>query len=307
MRRIALLLVALLAIAGCGGGSVATGPVTTSPAGSTPTEAAPGRTAADDLAPYFNAAQSMDRQLAAAAVLVNGGIHTSTMQFDQATLDAITAIQPRTLAAKIPPGLPPELERRILLVQSELVSRRAAFNEVLRGTAGNAYVVRCLANGAPAAARFASDLAAGRSLAAQTPPVAAQPQNCARGGRPDDHAAVHRRGQHVLRLMRRSAPDPAAPHLVGTHAGLGRHHHGCGAVPGVGREPSLSGPLRARNRMVGRASRGLTPDARTCTVSRWHGDRRQAPAAPRGMSQEPCSTSAAAAQRPACAAADVCR
>ncbi len=173
----ALVLAALLAIAGCGGGSVATGPVTTSPAGSAPTGATPGRTAADDLAPYFNAAQSMDRQLAAAAVLVNGGIHAGTMQFDQATLAAITAIQPRTLGAKIPPGLPPELERRVLLMDSELVSRRAAFNEVLRGTAGSAYVVRCLANGAPAAARFASDLAAARSLATQTPPVAAQPHD----------------------------------------------------------------------------------------------------------------------------------
>jgi hypothetical protein len=120
----------------------------------------------------------MDRQLAAAAVLVNGGIHANTMQFDQATLNAITAIQPQTVAAKIPPGLPPELERRVLLVQSELVSRRAAFQAVLPdGTTDKTHVMSCLANGATAAARFASDLAAAQSLAAQTAPVAVPPPN----------------------------------------------------------------------------------------------------------------------------------
>jgi hypothetical protein len=123
------------------------------------------------MAAYFDAAQTMDRQLTAAAVLINGGIHPNTMNFDQATLDAIAAIRPGTLAANFPAGLSPELERRVLLVQSEIVSRRTAFNLVTRAETDHPCVLGCLAQGAPAAARLAGDLAAARSLAAGTPPI----------------------------------------------------------------------------------------------------------------------------------------
>lgn len=171
MRWTALLLLAMVAVAGCGGGGTTASVTTSATTGATTTQTVPGRTAADAMAAYFDAAQTMDRQLAAAAVMINGGIHANTMNFDQATLDAIAAIKPATLAATIPAGLPPELERRILLVQSELVSRRAAFNYVTRAETDHPYVVRCLAQGAPSAARFARDLAAARSLAAGTPQI----------------------------------------------------------------------------------------------------------------------------------------
>jgi hypothetical protein len=173
-RCTALLLLAAVVVAGCGGGGSrgTTASVTTSAAtGTTTIQTAPARTAADDLVAYFDAAQSMDRQLAVTAVLINGGIRANTMKFDQATLNAIAAIQPAMLGAKIPAGLPPELERRVLLVQSELVSRRAAFNYVTREATDHPFVVRCLAQGAPAAARFTGDLAAARSLAAETQPI----------------------------------------------------------------------------------------------------------------------------------------
>ena len=173
MRWSALLLLPMVAVAGCGGGSRGTtaSVTTATTTGTMTTQTVPGRTAADAMASYFDAAQAMDRQLTAAAALINGGIHGNTMNFDQATVDALAAIEPATLAAKIPAGLPPELERRVLLVQSELVSRRAAFNNVTRAETDHPYVLRCLSQGAPAAARFAGDLAAARSLAARTPPI----------------------------------------------------------------------------------------------------------------------------------------
>jgi hypothetical protein len=165
-------MVALL-IAGCGGGGASTAGTTAQQTATGPvTQTVPSRTAADDLAPYFSAAQSLSQQLAAAAVLINSGIHANTMSFDQTTLDAITAIDPSSAAKQIPAGIPPDLLRAVLRVQSELVSRRAAFNTVTSHPTDRPYVLSCLANGAPAAARFAGDLAAARSLAARTPPIA---------------------------------------------------------------------------------------------------------------------------------------
>ena len=72
----------------------------------------------------------------------------------------------------IPAGLEPELLRAVLLVESELVSRTFAMRNY--GSVSNpvSEVEPCLHNGADAAARYPADVAALRTLADASPPVA---------------------------------------------------------------------------------------------------------------------------------------
>ena len=174
------------AVVGCGaatgGGSGSQPPPPTAassqppPSVSTPT--APASTAADGLRRFFASAAAADRRLHAVAMLINGGIGSAGVGFPPATVAAVKAAQPVASAAAIPAGLRPRLLRAVMLVQSDLASRWYAFGPVTEGLRGPpAYerdrVLDCLANGAPAAARFAADLAAARSLAASLPPIQA--------------------------------------------------------------------------------------------------------------------------------------
>ena len=71
----------------------------------------------------------------------------------------------------------------MLLVYSDLDSRKLAFRRVIEDKEPSIPVtsfegkdaLSCLGNGAPAAARFAGDVASARSLALATPPFAAMP------------------------------------------------------------------------------------------------------------------------------------
>jgi hypothetical protein len=190
-RLIAVTVLAVLAV-GCGssGRSVgrsarsSTTTVTTARSTSTTTHAP---SAADDLAAYFAAAQRTSDALAAAARKINGGVAPDRLSFDQATVDAVAAADPTPAAALIPAGLPPELLRAVLVVQSELVSRFAAMRFVYVGTYPTHQpeadqALECLANGAHPAARFATDLATAHSKAAALPPVTPVP--------PDSRAAA---------------------------------------------------------------------------------------------------------------------
>jgi len=83
------------------------------------------------------------------------------------------AVNVARVAQQIPAGMPSELLRRVLLVYSDLDSRSLAFRRVYENTEPSIPVtsfagkdlLSCLGNGAPAAARFAGDLALARSLA----------------------------------------------------------------------------------------------------------------------------------------------
>jgi hypothetical protein len=130
------------------------------------------------LAPFFTAARAVDQRLHAAAARINGGIDATTIRIDQQTVHAVTTADPEIAARAIPAGLPDPLLQAVLLVYSDLSSRRAAFNrasqvKVVWGTSDEgADFMRCLRNGAQAAAHFVDDLAAAERLAAATPVIA---------------------------------------------------------------------------------------------------------------------------------------
>lgn len=141
-----------------------------------PTQVAtsPAPTALDSLAGFFSAASAVDSRIQAAALAINGGVHADQIVFTSATERAIEAADPATVAAAIPPGLPPALLHPILVVYNDLVSRRAAFREVSAGSltpdsVNYQRIKTCLANGAPAAARYAADVTSARSAAAALP------------------------------------------------------------------------------------------------------------------------------------------
>lgn len=208
-RASALLAVVALSAAACGSGTSAGGGTATSPPPSaSATPAAPGspttqasptpapvptgpvpttvpthgttRTEAPALAAFLTAAQHMDVQLRSAAALINHGIGPTTLEFPASTVAAITAISPASLVPTIPAGLPPRLQQRVLLVFSVLEARRYAFNPIFLLPVGQPVprsdrdaqrVLEGLGHGTVPAARFASDLAATRTLAHATPAV----------------------------------------------------------------------------------------------------------------------------------------
>lgn len=186
LRCAGLVTVIVLGLTACGQPPASAPAGGTSPATSTQTPSAsshaPAPSEAAQLAAFFAAAQRADGRLHQAAAQVNGDIGATSMQFTPATLATVRALGNAPAAQAIPAGLPAALLRDVLVVYGDLASRTAAFGGVkvygssgialpLGGPQANA-VLRGLANGAPAAARFGGDLAAARALAQQTPPLA---------------------------------------------------------------------------------------------------------------------------------------
>jgi hypothetical protein len=192
-RRAGLIMVITLGLAACGqattpapaGGTTATSsrpaPGNSASASSARATTPQAPSAAGQLAAFIAAAQQADSQLHHAAALVNSDIGAASMRFTPATLAAVRALVNAPVAHAIPAGLPDELLRETLAVYGDLASRTAAVGGVARygysaqklpiGGQDAKAVLRCLHNGAPAAARFGADLAAMRSLAQQTPPL----------------------------------------------------------------------------------------------------------------------------------------
>jgi len=157
----------------------------TRPSPGTPATTAPAATR--DLAAYFRAAARLDARLRSAAVRINADISSAGTHFRPATMAAVKAADPASAGRLIPAGLTHPLLGAAILVQSDLVSRWYAFRPVLEGPTGVPSQDRerlhtCFAAGAPAAARFAADLAAARTLASESPP--------ARHVEPASHAAA---------------------------------------------------------------------------------------------------------------------
>lgn len=132
-------------------------------------------TAATALAPFFAAATTLDRQLHAAAAAINrSGPPWPTVS--AAVAKAVRAADLAPVATSLPAGLPAGLLRSVVLVYSDLASRRYAMADFsVAGTVDpRTYpdsddMRHHLGNGHAAAARFADDLAAARALADATP------------------------------------------------------------------------------------------------------------------------------------------
>lgn len=152
-----------------------TTPPTTGPATTATTPVQPS--AADALAPFFSAAATLDAQLKDAATAINStGPPWTAVSQDVA--DAVRAAALEPVAQAIPAGLPRELLQSVILVYSDLTSRRYAMQSFW--SAGEFPYqpidpLAELANGHAAAVRFDDDLAALRALAASTPPVTVRP------------------------------------------------------------------------------------------------------------------------------------
>ncbi len=145
-------------------------------------------TAAAALAPFFSAAERLDREIAAAAATFNAGYDPAAGTVSLAAQRAIRALRLQPVAAAIPPGMSPELERAVLAVYADLDSRIAALEGVVRHIPEGSTVVpmpedvpRCLTNGSRSKARFGDDLALARSLAARAPAPTGAPDSVAAG------------------------------------------------------------------------------------------------------------------------------
>ena len=155
------------------------GPASTGSTAAKPPPSAPrAPSAADQLAAFIAAAERADGQLRHAAALVNTGIGAKRLEFTPATFAAIRAIDVQKLGKAVPAGMPESLQTQTLLVYSDLVSRyyslrsadMADHQQPLNRSEGRGeYILACLPNGAPAAARFAADLSALRALSASLP------------------------------------------------------------------------------------------------------------------------------------------
>ena len=154
-------------------GSAVTTVTTTGPA---PTSTRP--TAAVALDRFFMAAAALDRQLHAAATAING-TGPPWRQLGPEMAKKVRTADLAPVATAIPAGLPRGLLRSVVLVYSDLASRRFAmadFSTVTTihpdATPNNDDLVQHLGNGHAAAVRFAGDLAAAHTLAGATDAVA---------------------------------------------------------------------------------------------------------------------------------------
>ncbi len=147
-------------------------------------------TAADALAPFFAAAERLDREIAAAAAAFNAGYDAGAGTVSTEAQDAIRALDTEAVASAIPPGTSPDLERAVLAVYADLGSRIAALDGAIRSIPNGStaipeperqHALDCLANGGRSKARFAADLASAKALAGREPSPTAGKDSVAAG------------------------------------------------------------------------------------------------------------------------------
>lgn len=141
-------------------------------------QTATGRPSAlGSLTGYLREVDATDAAIRHAAALVNSDVTAAGLTVRPATRAAVEALdaQQDRLAKAFPAGMSTPLARAAILVFSNLASRAAAMNPVRRSgdvratDPGFADLRGCLAHGAQAVARYRSDLAALRALAAASP------------------------------------------------------------------------------------------------------------------------------------------
>ncbi|WP_439657922.1 hypothetical protein ACSHWB_36810 [Lentzea sp. HUAS TT2] len=159
--------------------SLTTGPSPTTTSLTTTTATTSRPSAAEGLAAFLSAAATLDQQLhdASAAINAAGPPWTHT---GPEVARVVTAADLAPVARAIPPGLPHDLQQSVILVYSDLSSRRHAMTSFqstppLPTQDSTEGLLRELGRGHAAAARFEADLAATRALATRTPPIDAVP------------------------------------------------------------------------------------------------------------------------------------
>ncbi len=187
-RVLTLGALALASVVACSSSPPSPTQSTVSPTQSTvsPTGTATATASAEGaLVKFIDAARAVDSRLRYAADLINGAIRSDTIVVDARTVAAVKATDASAVAAAIPAGMPPKLMLPVLIVYSDLVSRSASMRHfdhaetyprlpsADQGPSQYSFLLRDLANGSPAAHRFAADLAAVVKSARSTPPLMA--------------------------------------------------------------------------------------------------------------------------------------
>lgn len=154
---------------------------------------APGPTAADALAEFFAAAEGLDAEIRAAAVLFNAGFDEDAGTLDPGVAPVVDALDAVPLGVLIPGGLSLDLETAVLRVFADLDGRVSALAGGVRilGYPDLEWAIDCLQGAGPAATRFPADLAAARALAAEEPPPTAAPDSPEAGILAVRLAAIH--------------------------------------------------------------------------------------------------------------------
>ena len=169
---------------------------TTTTTSTTTTTTLPEPTALDQLAPFFEEADSLDRAIAAAAQVFNNGFDPEAGTITQEAIDAIQALSGDALFAAIPPGIPKDLRTAALVVYADMTSRIAALSGAtwLGGPESVDSAYFCLRLGRNSKARLPGDLEHLETLASETPSFEVEPVNSIAGG----VLAVHK---EVIRLI----------------------------------------------------------------------------------------------------------
>src|SRR5262245_59351251 len=165
------------------GPAAAPSPTVTDLTTPTPTPTTTQPSALEDLAAFLSAAATLNGQLHDAAAAINAAGPPWT-DVGPEVAHLVNAADLTPVARAIPAGLPPDLLRSVVLVYSDLAARRASmtgieYNPPSPGSGTlmttDEVLLSELRNGHATAARFDSDHAATRALAAATPPIAAIP------------------------------------------------------------------------------------------------------------------------------------
>ncbi|HSQ37626.1 MAG TPA: hypothetical protein VLS92_07025, partial [Acidimicrobiia bacterium] len=116
-------------------GTTTTEGVTTTATAVTTTTAAPapGPTAADTLAAFFAAAETLDADIRAAAVVFNDGFDADAGTLDPGVAAVVAALGAVPLGLLIPAGLSLDLETAVLAVFADLDGRISALAGGVRG------------------------------------------------------------------------------------------------------------------------------------------------------------------------------
>jgi hypothetical protein len=141
--------------------------------------------AAEALDPFFGAAVRLDERLHTAAAAINA-TGPPWEQISPDVAEKVRAADLGPVSRAIPAGLPHDLQQSVILVLSDLTSRRMAMESFTMvgpvlpddsdaAHATNAQLLAELQNGHAAAVRFDGDLAAARALAAAGAPIAPVP------------------------------------------------------------------------------------------------------------------------------------
>jgi hypothetical protein len=144
------------------------------------------RSAAEALGPFLSRAATLDRQLTEAAAAINAA-GPPWIEVSPALARKVQAADLDPVVSAFPAGMPDDLRQAAVLVLSDLYSRRYAMKSFEYAgpkrpdEPGAAHdttdkLLSELRNGHAAAVRFDDDLAAARSLAAATPPIARVPE-----------------------------------------------------------------------------------------------------------------------------------